>query len=166
MNDRSFRIEPARPTDVADVHALIAALAQYERLEHLCVSTEADIAAALFGERPAAEVLIARMEADPRPAAGFALFFHTFSTFTGRPSLWLEDLFVRPERRGLGIGKALLAGLAARARERNCARFEWAVLDWNESAVRFYESLGARVLPDWRICRMTGDALDDLARLR
>ncbi|HTI45978.1 MAG TPA: GNAT family N-acetyltransferase [Casimicrobiaceae bacterium] len=166
MNDRSFRIDPARPTDVADVHALIAALAQYERLEHLCVSTEADIAAALFGERPAAEVLIARMEADPRPAAGFALFFHTFSTFTGRPSLWLEDLFVRPERRGLGIGKALLAGLAARARERNCARFEWAVLDWNESAVRFYESLGARVLPDWRICRMTGDALDDLARLR
>jgi GNAT superfamily N-acetyltransferase len=166
MNDRSFRIDPARPTDVADVHALIAALAQYERLEHLCVSTEADIAAALFGERPAAEVLIARMEADPRPAAGFALFFHTFSTFTGRPSLWLEDLFVRPERRGLGIGKALLAGLAARARERNCARFEGAVLDWNESAVRFYESLGARVLPDWRICRMTGDALDDLARLR
>jgi len=166
MNDRSFRIDPARPTDVADVHALIAALAQYERLEHVCVSTEADIAAALFGERPAAEVLIARMEADPRPAAGFALFFHTFSTFTGRPSLWLEDLFVRPERRGLGIGKALLAGLAARARERNCASFEWAVLDWNESAVRFYESLGARVLPDWRICRMTGDALDDLARLR
>ena len=87
MNDRSFRIDPARPTDVADVHALIAALAQYERLEHLCVSTEADIAAALFGERPAAEVLIARMEADPRPAAGFALFFHTFSTFTGRPNL-------------------------------------------------------------------------------
>jgi GNAT superfamily N-acetyltransferase len=166
MNDRSFHIAPAAPDDVADVHALIAALASYERLEDLCVSTQADIAAALFGGRPAAEVLIARINDDPRPAAGFALFFYTFSTFTGRPSLWLEDLFVRPERRGLGIGKALLAHLAARARQRNCARFEWAVLDWNESAVRFYESLGARMLPDWRICRMTGDALDHLAGLR
>jgi GNAT superfamily N-acetyltransferase len=166
MNDRSFRVEAATPADVPDIHALVGALAQYERLAHLCVSTEADIAAALFGARPAAEVLIARVEANPTPAAGFALFFHTFSTFTGRRSLWLEDLFVRPERRGLGIGKALLAELAALARARGCARFEWAVLDWNEPALRFYESLGARVLSDWRICRMTGEAIDALAGLR
>lgn len=166
VNERSLRIAPATPRDVADVHALIVALAQYERLTHLCVSTEEEIAAALFGPRPAAEVLIARIEPRPSPAAGFALFFHTFSTFAGRRSLWLEDLFVRPEHRGLGIGRALLARLAAIARERGCARFEWAVLDWNAPALRFYESLGARVLPDWRICRITGDALEQLARLR
>jgi GNAT superfamily N-acetyltransferase len=166
VNDRSFRIAPATPDDVPDVHGLVVALAQYEKLKHLCVSTQADIADALFGPHPAAEALIARVEANPRPAAGFALFLHTFSTFTGRRSLWLEDLFVRPEHRGLGIGKALLANLAAVARERGCARFEWAVLDWNEPALRFYRSLGARVLPDWRVCRMTGDALDALAGLR
>jgi GNAT superfamily N-acetyltransferase len=166
MNDRSFSVAPATPRDVTDIHALIVALAQYERLTHLCVSTEGDIDAALFGPRPAAEVLIARVAANRARAAGFALFFHTFSTFTGRRSLWLEDLFVRPEHRGLGIGKALLAHLAALARERDCARFEWAVLEWNEPALRFYESLGATVLPDWRICRMTGDAIDGLARLR
>ncbi|HEY1328707.1 MAG TPA: GNAT family N-acetyltransferase [Casimicrobiaceae bacterium] len=166
MNDRSFTIAPATPSDVPEIHALVAALAQYERLAHLCVSTQQDIAAALFGPNPAAEVLIARAGGESAPAAGFALFFHTFSTFTGQRSLWLEDLFVRPERRGLGIGKALLARLAALARERACARFEWAVLDWNEPALRFYESLGARVLPDWRICRMTGEALDALAGLR
>lgn len=163
MNDRSFSIAAAVPRDVPDIHALIVALAQYERLSHLCVSTERDVERALFGPKPAAEVLIARAAANPVPAAGFALFFHTFSTFTGRRSLWLEDLFVRPEHRGAGIGRALLAQLAALACERGCARFEWAVLDWNEPALRFYEALGARVLPDWRICRMTGEALRALA---
>ncbi|HEY1326273.1 MAG TPA: GNAT family N-acetyltransferase [Casimicrobiaceae bacterium] len=166
MNDRSFSIAPAARRDVADIHALIVELAHYERLTHLCVSTEHDVDAALFGPRPAAEVLIARLAANPAPAAGFALFFHTFSTFTGRRSLWLEDLFVRPEHRRLGIGKALLGELAALALERGCARFEWAVLDWNAPALTFYESLGASVLPDWRICRMTGDAIERLARLR
>ena len=162
MNDRSFTIAAAQPSDVPAILALIRALAEYERLAHLCVSTEADLAAALFGPRPAAEVLIARRPGDTQDAAGFALFFQTFSTFLGRPSLWLEDLFVRPEARGLGIGRALLQALAARAHQRGCGRFEWAVLDWNASAIGFYESLGARVLPDWRICRVTGE---DLARL-
>jgi GNAT superfamily N-acetyltransferase len=163
MSGDAFRIAAATPADVPDIHALIVALAQYERLSHLCVSTEADVAEALFGARPAAEVLIARLEAHPAPAAGFALFFHTFSTFLGRRSLWLEDLFVRPEHRGRGIGRALLIRLAALARERGCGRFEWAVLDWNAPAQRFYESLGATVLPDWRMCRVTGEALATLA---
>jgi GNAT superfamily N-acetyltransferase len=153
----------ATPADVPDIHALIRALAEYERLAQLCVSTEADVAEALFGPRPAAEVLIARNAACPAPAAGFALFFHNWSTFLGRPGLWLEDLFVRPEYRGAGLGRALLARLAALARERGCGRFEWAVLDWNEPAIRFYEGLGATTLPDWRICRMTGEALQRLA---
>src|SRR5690348_2925389 len=163
MNARSFRIVSATPADVPDVHALIVALAHYERLADRCVSTEADVAQALFGPHPAAEVLIARMEADPAPAAGFALFFHTFSTFLGRRSLWLEDLFVRPEHRGAGIGRALLTELARIARDRQCGRFEWAVLAWNRSAIRFYEALGGVVLPDWRIGRVTGAALERLA---
>ena len=163
MNDRSFRIDPAALADVPDIHRLVVGLAEYERLVHVCVSTEADIARALFGERPSAEVLIARDTDQTARAVGFALFFHTFSTFTGRPSLWLEDLFVVPDARGRGVGRALLGRLASLARERGCGRFEWAVLDWNEPAIRFYESLGARMLPDWRICRVTGDALDRLA---
>jgi GNAT superfamily N-acetyltransferase len=166
MNARSFRIDAAAPRDVVDIHALIVALAHYERLADRCISTEEDIAGALFGPHPAAEVLIARMEGNPGKAAGFALFFHTFSTFLGRRSLWLEDLFVRPECRGAGVGRALLIRLAALARERGCGRFEWAVLDWNESAIKFYQALGAQVLPDWRICRVTGNALEELATAR
>jgi len=163
MNDRSFTIAPAERADVPAIHDLIRALAEYERLAHLCVSTVADIDAALFGPRPAAEVLIARRPGQTSEAAGFALFFQTFSTFLGRPSLWLEDLFVRPADRGLGIGGALLSALAARAHERGCGRFEWSVLDWNVPAIGFYESLGATVLPEWRICRVTGEALTRLA---
>ena len=162
MNDRSFSIVPATPADVPAILRLIRGLAEYERLAHLCVSTEADIHAALFGPNPAAEVVIARRGTENREAVAFALFFQTFSTFTGRPSLWLEDLFVVPAHRGAGIGRALLRALAARAQERGCGRFEWAVLDWNASAIAFYESLGARILPDWRICRVTGDALKKL----
>jgi GNAT superfamily N-acetyltransferase len=159
----SFAIAPATPADVPSLHALVRALADYERLTHLCTSTPADLHAALFGPRPAAEALIARLDADSRDAAGFALFFHTYSTFVGRRGLWLEDVFVRPEHRGAGIGRALVRALAGIAADRGCGRFEWAVLDWNEPAIRFYESLGAAVLPDWRIVRVTGDALVRLA---
>jgi GNAT superfamily N-acetyltransferase len=162
-NGRSFRIHPARPDDVADLQRLVRALADYERLTAICTSSEVDLADALFGPHPACEALIARLDAESQDCAGFALFFHTYSTFLGRRSLWLEDLFVEPAHRGGGIGRALLVALAALARERGCGRFQWAVLDWNASAIAFYESLGAKVLPDWRIVRVTGEALDRLA---
>jgi GNAT superfamily N-acetyltransferase len=161
-NERSFRIERASPKDVPALHALIRGLADYERLSQLCVATEENLTAALF-DSPVAEALIARVDADSEQAAGFALFFHTYSTFLGRRSLWLEDLFVVPEFRGGGIGRALLHALAALAVERGCGRFEWAVLDWNAPAIALYESLGAAILPDWRIARMTGAALSRMA---
>jgi GNAT superfamily N-acetyltransferase len=156
----AFDIRPARRTDVPSVHAMIRALAEYEKLAHLCVTTEADVATALFGPRPVAEVLIACKGGE---SAAFALFFHNFSTFLGRPGLWLEDLFVQPAYRRQGCARALLGTLAGIARERGCGRFEWAVLDWNAPAIRFYESLGATVLPDWRIARVAGPALETLA---
>ena len=160
MIDRDFEVREARPDDVASIAAMIRALADYEKLAHACVSTEQDLQRALFGPHPAAEVLIATAGGVP---AGFALFFHTFSTFLARRGLWLEDLFVYPEQRGRGIGRALLLRLAAIAAARECGRFEWAVLDWNTPALRFYERMGATVLPDWRIVRVTGAALDRLA---
>ena len=163
MNENGFTIAKAATRDVADIHALIRALADYEKLDAACISTAADLDEALFGPHPAAEALIARKIGNSQSAAGFALFFHTFSTFLGRRSLWLEDLFVQPEHRGAGIGRALLTELARIARDRQCGRFEWAVLDWNKSAIRFYEALGAVVLPDWRIARVTGPALERLA---
>jgi GNAT superfamily N-acetyltransferase len=163
MTGEAFTIASARPGDAGDIHALVRALADYEKLDAACVSTAADIDRALFGPRPAAEALVARKNGNSQPAVGFALFFHTFSTFLGRRSLWLEDLFVRPEHRGGGIGRALLTAVAAIACDRQCGRFEWAVLDWNESAIRFYEAQGAVVLPDWRIARVTGGALERLA---
>lgn len=159
-----YRILSAAASDIDDLHALVRALAAYERLSDLCTSTPADLAAALFGPRPVAEALIVRLDGNSQVAAGFALFFHTYSTFLGRPSLWLEDLFVRPDHRGRGIGRAMIRALAALAVERGCGRFEWAVLDWNRPAIDFYEGLGADVLPDWRIARVTGDALGRLAR--
>jgi GNAT superfamily N-acetyltransferase len=158
--DRRFAIRVARRDDVPAIHAMIGALAKFERLEHLHVATERDIERALFGARPAAEVLLC--DKDEKPVA-FALFFHNFSTFLGQPGLWLEDLFVLPPHRRLGIGRALLHALAAIAVERGCARFEWAVLDWNTPAIDFYRRLGANVLPDWRIARVVGPALDALA---
>jgi GNAT superfamily N-acetyltransferase len=160
MAPPAFEIRMARPDDVPVVHAMIGALAAYEKLAHLNVATEADLAAALFGPRPAAEVLIASKNGVP---AAFALFFHNFSTFLGRPGLWLEDLFVQPAYRRQGCAQALLRTLAGIARDRGCGRFEWAVLDWNAPAIEFYRSLGATVLPDWRIVRVVGDALDALA---
>ena len=148
------------PADAPALAAMIRALAEYERLTHLCVATEHDLREAIWGPDPAAEVLIARADGVP---AGFALFFHTFSTFLGRRGLWLEDLFVYPEHRGAGVGKALLRAVAGVARDRGCGRFEWSVLDWNAPAIRFYESLGATVMPDWRIARVTGPAIARLA---
>jgi GNAT superfamily N-acetyltransferase len=160
MTATEFIVKGATPDDIPAIHAMIAALAQYEKLAHLCVASEADLAAALFGPRPAAEALIARAGDE---AAGFALFFHSYSTFLGRRSLWLEDLFVQPGHRRHGCAQALLRALAALAVERNCGRFEWAVLDWNEDAIAFYRALGATVMPDWRIVRVTGPALAALA---
>jgi GNAT superfamily N-acetyltransferase len=162
MTSGAFDIRPARRDDVGTVLSLIRALANFERLEHLCAATEHDVDAALFGPRPAAEVLLAWKGTE---AAGFAVFFHNFSTFLGRRGLWLEDLYVRPEFRRQGCAKALLRTLAAIAVERGCGRFEWAVLDWNAAAIEFYRSLGAAVLPDWRIVRVVGPALAALAVL-
>jgi GNAT superfamily N-acetyltransferase len=155
-----FCIDPATPEDVDEILAMIRELAQYERLEHLCVSTPADVARALFEPPSRVEVVVAR---EGGRAIGFALFFHNFSTFLGKPGLYLEDLFVRPQWRRKGYGRALLVHLARLAEARGCGRFEWSVLDWNEPAIRFYESLGASVLPDWRITRVTGEALARLA---
>ena len=155
------RVRPARRADVPAIHALIRELADFERLTHVCNGTADDLEQAAFGSRPVVEVLVAE---ELGKIDGFALFFHTFSTFLGRRGLWLEDLYVRPERRGSGIGTALLKALAALAVERGCGRFEWAVLDWNTPAIGFYERMGATVLPDWRIARVTGEALDRLGR--
>jgi GNAT superfamily N-acetyltransferase len=160
MSEAPFTIRPAGPHDLSAIAGMIRALAEYEKLTHLCRESEDDLREALFGRAPAAEVLIAEVAA---ASAGFALFFHTFSTFLVRRGLWLEDLFVEPRFRGLGIGRALLVRLAAIATERGCGRFEWSVLDWNTPAIRFYERLGATVMPDWRIARVTGEALDRLA---
>ena len=156
----AFEVRTARREDVPAVHSMIGALATYEKLVHLWVATEVDLEAALFGARPAAEVLIACKDGTP---AAFALFFHNFSTFLGRRGLWLEDLFVQPAYRRMGCAKALLRALAGIARERGCGRFEWAVLDWNAPAIEFYRALGATVMPDWRIVRVVGPALDALA---
>ena len=156
----AITVRPARREDVGVILAMIGALAEYEKLAQLCVAKAADIESALFGPVPRAEVLLAWIDDE---AVAFALFFHNFSTFLGRPGLWLEDLFVRPEYRRRGCANALLGALAGIARARGCGRFEWAVLDWNASAIDFYQSLGATVLPDWRIVRVVGPALDALA---
>jgi GNAT superfamily N-acetyltransferase len=157
----AVEIRPARPEDVDLVLALIRELADYERLAHEVIAERETLARHLFGERPAAEVLIAELAGEP---VGFALFFHNFSTFLGRPGIYLEDLFVRPAARGRGIGGKLLARLAALAVERGCGRLEWAVLDWNEPAIRFYRALGAREMTEWRIYRLTGETLEAVAR--
>jgi GNAT superfamily N-acetyltransferase len=160
MDTPAMTLRPARPDDAALLVAMIRELAVFEKLEHLMVATPESIAAHLFGPRPAAEVVLAEVEApEGLLTAGFALFFHNFSTFLGRPGLYLEDLYVRPQHRGRGIGKALLQHLGALAVERGCGRFEWSVLDWNVDAIGFYERMGATLLADWRICRVTGPAL-------
>jgi GNAT superfamily N-acetyltransferase len=153
-------LQPARPQDVPRLLALICALAEYEKLSHVVVGTEAQLHEELFGTRPVIESVLAWERGQ---ALGFALFFHNFSTFLTRRGLYLEDLFVIPEARGRGIGKALIRHGARLAVERGCGRYEWSVLDWNSPAIEFYESIGAIVMPDWRICRIAGDALLRLA---
>ncbi|WP_321912561.1 MULTISPECIES: GNAT family N-acetyltransferase [unclassified Paraburkholderia] len=153
-------IRAATPADVGAMHALMYELAEFEKLTHLFTGTADGLADALFGARPAAEALVAE---DAGRIVGYALFFHNYSTFLSRRGLYLEDLYVQPSQRGTGLGTAMLRALAAIAVERGCARFEWTVLDWNTPAIGFYEKLGATVLPDWRVVRMTGDALDKLA---
>ena len=151
-----FQLRAAEPRDVPAITGLIRELAEFEKLSHLVQVTPETLHPHLFGQRPVVEALVA--EAGGAVVA-FALFFTNFSTFLSRPGLYLEDLYVQPALRGSGIGKALLERLGAIAVERGYGRFEWSVLDWNENAIRFYEKMGATVLPDWRICRITGEAL-------
>jgi GNAT superfamily N-acetyltransferase len=157
----TFEIRPAAPPDVPVIADLIRQLARYEKLEQEVAMTEELLAAGLFGPRPYAEAVIAEESGQP---IGFALFFHNFSTFLARPGIYLEDLFVVPERRGHGIGRALLMHLAKLAVERGCGRLEWAVLNWNQDAIGFYESLGARPNSEWTVYRLTGEALLRLGR--
>lgn len=158
----TIRIKPATPADTPIILQLIRELAEFERLLHEVQATEEQLREQLFGARPGAEVVIARMDDE---VAGFALFFHNFSTFLGRRGLYLEDLFVLPAYRGRGIGRRLLSHLARIAIERRCGRMEWWVLDWNETAIRFYRSIGARPMDDWTVYRLDGDALARLADL-
>ena len=153
-------IRSATPADISLIGQFIRDLAEYEKLAHEVRFDEAVMAQKLFGPRPYAEVLIGEIDRTPQ---GFALFFHNFSTFEGRPGIYLEDLFVRPDARGSGLGKALLGKLAALAVERDCARLEWSVLDWNTPAIDFYKALGARPMDEWTVYRVDGDALTDLA---
>ena len=157
----TFRIEPARVEDCGVLLQLVRGLAEYEKLAHLVVGSEAQLRHELFGERPVIEAVIGWEHA--RPVA-FALYFHNFSTFLARRGLYLEDLFVIPAARGRGFGKALMRHVARIAVERGCGRFEWSVLEWNQPSIDFYKALGADVLPDWRICRLTGAALLRLGR--
>ncbi|MGV3512156.1 MAG: GNAT family N-acetyltransferase [Novosphingobium sp.] len=155
----TISIRAAAKADTPLIAELIRALAAYEKLAHEVRFDEAVLVAKLFGPRPYAEVVIGELGGKPQ---GFALFFHNFSTFEGKPGIYLEDLFVQPEARGSGLGKALLSHLAALAVERDCARLEWSVLDWNEPAIGFYKSLGARMMDEWTVMRVDGDALAQL----
>jgi GNAT superfamily N-acetyltransferase len=154
-------LRPATPADLPAVVGLITELAVFERLEHLVVVTPDSLRPHLFGDRPVAECVVAEVEGT---VVAFALFFTNFSTFLSQPGLYLEDLYVQPAHRGTGLGKALLSHLGALAVARGCGRFEWSVLDWNERAIQFYQAMGATVMPDWRICRVTGPALAAFAK--
>ena len=153
-------LQPATEADVPLMLQLIKALAEYERLGHEVVATEAMVRESFFGPAPHAQAVIARIGKD---AVGLAIWFSTYSTFLSRPGIYLEDLFVLPEWRGKGIGRALLRHLARTAVEQGCGRIEWSVLDWNETAIRFYRSLGARPMDEWTVYRLTGDAINRLA---
>ena len=154
-------LRAAEPRDVAAIVGLIRELAEFEKLTHLVEVTPQRLHPQLFGERPAAEAVVAELQGR---VIGFALFFTNFSTFLGKPGLYLEDLYVQPAHRNGGVGRALLTHLAALANARGYGRFEWSVLDWNVDAIRFYEKMGATLLPEWRICRVTGAALRDFGR--
>jgi GNAT superfamily N-acetyltransferase len=147
----NISIRPAAPADVPLLFALVCELADYERLRDRVRATEDDLRAALFGPRPYCEAVVAALDGVD---VGFALFFHNFSTFAGRPGLYLEDVYVRPAARGCGVGRQIMEHLIQLARARNCARMEWAALDWNAPAIRFYEGLGAKQLSDWRLFRL------------
>ena len=159
---KTTTLRDATEDDAPLILRFIRELAEYERLAHACVATEESVRETLFGEKRYAEVIIADHDGEP---AGFALFFHNYSTFLARPGIYLEDLYVRPELRGHGIGKALLSRLAAIAMERNCGRLEWAVLNWNEPAIQFYRSVGALPQDQWTVYRVTEEALEHLSRL-
>jgi GNAT superfamily N-acetyltransferase len=160
MSERRISLRPALPSDVSLIVTFIRELAAYEKLSHEVVAREEDFRAALFGERPVVEAVIASLDDEP---VGYALFFPNFSTFLGKAGLYLEDLYVRPEARGFGVGRALLEHLAHIAVERGWGRFEWAVLDWNEPSIAFYKKMGARAMDEWTIFRMTGEPLKKLA---
>ncbi|HSV15009.1 MAG TPA: GNAT family N-acetyltransferase [Tepidisphaeraceae bacterium] len=149
----------ATEADVPHILRFIRALAEYEKLEHQMVATEEGLRHHLFGPHPAAEAMIGAIDTQP---VGYALFFTTFSTFLAKPSIWLEDLFVLPDHRSRGVGRALLRAVADIAIERDCGRLEWSVLDWNQPAIDFYHRAGAKILNDWRICRVTGEALQKM----
>ena len=155
-------IRPAQPDDVAAIFGMIYELAVFEKLEHMVVANEAMLHEGLFSAKPSAEAIVGVADGE---VVTFALFFHNFSTFLCRKGLYLEDLYVKQSCRGKGYGKQMLVALAKLAVERECGRFEWSVLDWNVNAIKFYESVGASLLPDWRICRVTGAALDQLAKV-
>jgi GNAT superfamily N-acetyltransferase len=155
-----YELRGAEPRDLDAIVQLIRDLAEFEHLSHLLQVTPQKLGPQLFGERPVVEALVAERA---RHVVAFALYFTNFSTFLAQPGLYLEDLYVQPAHRGAGIGRSLLKRLAALAVARGYGRFEWSVLDWNEAAIRFYRGMGAAVMPDWRICRVTGDALDALA---
>jgi len=158
---KPFTLRAAEPRDLPAIVGLIRELAEFEHLSHMVQTTPEALHPHLFGERPVAEALVAEVD---QAVVAFALFFTNFSTFLAKPGLYLEDLYVQPAQRGSGIGQALLEKLGALAVERGCGRFEWSVLDWNQNAIRFYERMGATLLPDWRICRVSGDALQRFAR--
>ena len=154
-------LRAAEPRDVPAIVGLIRELADFEKLSHLCEVSAESLSPHLFGNRPLIECVVGEVSGG---VVAFALFFHNFSTFLAKPGLYLEDLYVQPAHRGTGLGKALLKHLAALAVHRGCGRFEWCVLDWNERAIRFYEGMGATVMPDWQLCRMSGDRLAAFAK--
>ncbi|MGQ5521768.1 GNAT family N-acetyltransferase [Chitinimonas sp. PSY-7] len=161
-----FTTRQAKPGDAPALHELVCALAEYEKLTHLCTGNAEQLHEHLWGAKPYAEALIAEVDKGDVPyAVGFALYFHNYSSFLTKPGLYLEDLFVLPEYRRNGIGEALFREVAIKAVERDCGRFEWAVLDWNAPALSFYRKLGATVMPDWRICRATGSIIRCMADL-
>ena len=160
MTRTDITIAPATEADVPTIHALIRELAEYEKLTHVMTATEAALRRDLFGERRYAEVLIGRLEGR---TVGYALFFHSYSTFMGKPGIYLEDIYVTPAARGKGVGKALLCDVARIARDRNCGRLEWSVLDWNTPSIEFYESLGAAPLDGWTMYRMDEATIARLA---
>ena len=157
----SHQIRPVTKKDIPGLLEMIHELAVYEKLEHVLVATEQDYDKALFGEKPSAEALIAQTAEGS--LCGYAIFFQTFSSFKGRPGIWLEDIYVRPDFRSLGVGSTLLKSVACIAHERNAGRYEWCVLDWNQDAIDFYKRAGAKVLQEWKIVRTEGDAIAKLA---